>query len=304
MPTKPQRIIVAINPTASFGRRRSVGPAVVEALRGAGYEVTALTEPSLEALVGEARKALLSRPDALVVVGGDGMVNLGTNLVAGTAVPLGIVPSGTGNDTARALGIPHNNEERAIRTLLEALTRPPRVIDAGLIHRFDGGTTWFACTVSAGFDAVVNERANRMHWPRGPIRYNLAMLIELAVLRPISYRLVLDGVESTTTGVLISVGNGVSLGGGMKITPNALIDDGMLDVLVVEHLTRVQFLRIFPRVFSGTHLTDPRVTVRRAKRITIDADAVAAYADGERVGSLPIEIEVVPGALRVLAPLP
>ena len=304
MPTKPQRIVVAINPTASFGRRRSVGPAVVRALRGAGYEVTALTEPSYKDLLSEARKALRSGPDALVVVGGDGMVNLGTNLVAGTTVPLGIVPSGTGNDTARALGIPHSNAERAIHTLLEALTRPPRLIDAGLIRRSDGGTSWFACTVSAGFDAVVNERANRMNWPKGPIRYNLAMLIELAVLRPISYRLVLDGVESTTTGVLVSVGNGVSLGGGMKITPDALLDDGMLDVLVVERLTRVQFLRIFPRVFNGTHLTDPRVTVRGVKRITIDADAVAAYADGERVGPLPIEIEVVPGALRVLAPLP
>jgi diacylglycerol kinase (ATP) len=303
MTTKPQRIIVAINPTASFGRGSTVGPAVVQALRGAGHEVTALTEPSYDDLASAARHALAQNPDALVVVGGDGMVNLGANLVAGTKVPLGIVPSGTGNDTARSLGIPHDNIEAAIGVLLDALTRPARVIDAGRIRRSDDSTTWFACMVSAGFDAVVNERANRMNWPKGPSRYNLAMLIELAVLRPITYRLVLDGVESTTTGVLISVGNGVSLGGGMKVTPDALLDDGMLDVLVVQRLTRLQFLRIFPRVFKGTHLSDPRVAVHRVRRVTIDADDVVAYADGERIGPLPVEIEVVPGALRVLAPI-
>ncbi len=303
MTTKPLRIIVAINPSASFGRGSTVGPAVVQTLRGVGHDVTALTEPTYDDLVDAAERALATRPDALVVVGGDGMVNLGANLVAGTGVPLGVVPSGTGNDTARALGIPHDNAEAAIRLLLDALQRPPRVIDAGRIRRSDGTTTWFACMVSAGFDAVVNERANRMRWPKGPSRYNLAMLIELAVLRPITYRLVLDGVESMATGVLVSVGNGVSLGGGMKVTPDALLDDGMLDVLVVQRLTRVQFLRIFPRVFKGTHLSDPRVTVHRVRSITIDADDVVAYADGERVGPLPIDIEVVPGALRVLAPV-
>ncbi|MET4781552.1 YegS/Rv2252/BmrU family lipid kinase [Glaciihabitans sp. UYNi722] len=304
MTTKPKRIIVAINPTASFGKGSTVGPAVVQTLRAAGHEVTALTEPTYQDLIDAARRALATKPDALVVVGGDGMVNLGTNLVAGTKVPLGIVPSGTGNDMARALGIPHDNTEGAIRALLEALTRSARVIDAGRVTRSDGGMTWFACMVSAGFDAVVNERANRMSWPKGPSRYNLAMLIELTVLRPITYRLTLDGVESMTTGVLISVGNGVSLGGGMKVTPNALLDDGMLDVLVVQRLTRVRFLRIFPRVFKGTHLSDPRVAVHRVRRVTIDADDVVAYADGERVGPLPVDIEVVPGALRVLAPLP
>jgi diacylglycerol kinase (ATP) len=302
MTTKPQRIIVAINPSASFGRGRTVGPAVVQTLRGAGHEVTALTEPTYDDLLGAARRALTTKPDALVVVGGDGMVNLGANLVTGTKVPLGIVPSGTGNDMARALGIPYDNTEGAMRVLLDALTRPARMIDAGRIRRSDGGTTWFACTLSAGFDAVVNERANHMSWPKGPSRYNLAMLVELAVLRPITYRLALDGVESTTTGVLISVGNGVSLGGGMKVTPDALLDDGLLDVLVVQRLTRLQFLRIFPRVFTGTHLSDPRVAVHRVRRLTIDADDVVAYADGERVGPLPVEIEVVPGALRVLAP--
>ena len=101
---------------------------------------------------------------------------------------------------------------------------------------------------------------------------------------------------------MISVGNGVSLGGGMLVTPDAKVDDGLLDVLVVERLSRLQFLRIFPRVFRGEHLTDPRVTVRRVKSITIAAEGVAAYGDGERVGPLPVTIDVQSGALKVLAP--
>lgn len=306
MSTKPKRIVVAINPTASFGKGSTVGPAVVATLRALGHDVTSLTEPNFEQLLDVAKKAVKAKPDALVVVGGDGMVSLGANLVAQTKVPLGIVPSGTGNDMARGLGIPVGDTEAAIQLLVEALQRPPRVIDAGRIDHVDEATglpkvTWFACVLSAGFDATVNERANNLRHPRGKNRYLLALGIELAKLKPIAYRLELDGIELETDAALVAVGNNVSLGGGMKVTPDARLDDGLLDVLVVQPLGRLAFLRIFPRVFSGTHLTDPRVAVMRAERIRIEADGVVAYADGERVGPLPIDIEVVPGALRVLS---
>ena len=214
------------------------------------------------------------------------------------------MPSGTGNDMSRGLSIPVGNTEAAIEALLEALTRPPRVIDAGLVTHPDGSTSWYACVLSAGFDAIVNERANLMRWPRGRQRYNLALLRELAMLKPIRYRLELDGIASETDAVLVAVGNNTSLGGGMLVTPDASLDDGLLDVLVVQPLSRTAFLRIFPRVFKGTHVTDPRVTISRARRIRIDAADIVAYADGERVAALPIEVEVRPGALRVLAPTP
>jgi diacylglycerol kinase (ATP) len=301
---KPLRIVVAINPSASFGKSRAVGPAVVQTLRAAGHEVTALTEPDFEELQDAARAALRGKPDALVVVGGDGMVSLGVNLLAGGRIPLGIVPSGTGNDMARGLGIPVGNTEDAIEMLLATLHQPPRVIDAGRVTEADGRTTWFACVLSAGFDAVVNERANLMRWPRGRSRYNLALLRELAVLKPIAYRLTLDGVVSETWAVLVAVGNNVSLGGGMRVVPDAQLDDGLLDVLVVQPLSRTAFLRIFPRVFKGTHVSDPRVSIVRARSIRIEADAVIAYADGERIGRLPVDIEVMPATLRVLAPTP
>ncbi len=311
MPATPRKkkLVVAINPSASFGASRDVGPAVVQTLRAMGHEVTSLTEPDFEQLLASARAAVKKRPDALVVVGGDGMVNLGTNLVAGTRVPLGLIPSGTGNDMARGLGIPHDDTEAAIRSLDAALAAGPRTIDAGRITWTDAvtgekGERWFACALSAGFDAIVNERANEMRHPKGPSRYILAMLAELAVLKPISYRVVLDGVVIETSAVLVALGNSVSLGGGMKITPDAKLDDGLLDVLLVKPLSRIAFLRIFPRVFKGTHVTDPRVRIERAKKIRIEAEGIVAYGDGERIAALPIDVEVVPGALRVLSPLP
>ena len=240
--------------------------------------------------------------DALIVVGGDGMVSLGANLVAETGVPLGIVPTGTGNDMARALGIPRDDPAAATAQLVEALRHPARVIDALRVHRADGGTTWVAGTVSAGFDAFVNERANALRRPRGRLRYDLALALELMRLRQVDYDLVVDGEPSRVAGTLVSVGNARSVGGGIALLPDAVVDDGELDLLVVDRLSRRTFLRLFPRVAKGTHGTDSRVRLSRATRVSIAAEGVIAYGDGERLGPLPIDIELVPGALRVLAP--
>lgn len=302
--TGAPRVVVAINPEACFGRSRAVGPAVVTRLRDAGCEVLALTEPHYAALAGSVTAAVAARPDAVVVVGGDGMVSLAVNAIAGGGIPLGIVPAGSGNDLARGLGLPLHDPAAATAVLLEALTRPPRAIDAGRVIHPDGTHTWFAGVLSAGFDAIVNERANRMRWPRGRSRYNLALLLELAVLKPIRYRIALDGEEIESEALLVAAANNTSFGGGMLITPHARLDDGLLDVFLVQPMSRLAFLRLFPRVFAGTHVSDPRVSIRRARRIRIEADGIVAYADGERSSALPVEIEVVPGALHVLAPPP
>jgi diacylglycerol kinase (ATP) len=302
-------VVVAINPSASFGATRAVGPALVQTLRAMGHQVTSLQEPDYESLLRTARAAVRSKPDAFVVVGGDGMVNLGANLLAGTKVPLGIVPSGTGNDMARSLGLPFDNTEAAVEALGEALRHPPRIIDAARISYLDDETgeqaeRWFACALSAGFDATVNERANLMRHPKGPSRYIIALGIELAKLKPYHYTLTLDGVEQKVDANMVSIGNGVSLGGGMKITPDAELDDGLLDVMIVRPLSRLNFVRIFPSVFKGTHVRHPKVSILRAKRVRIVGDGVVVYADGERVGLAPVDVQLVPGALRVLAPHP
>ncbi|WP_419819176.1 diacylglycerol/lipid kinase family protein [Glaciibacter flavus] len=294
------RVTVAINPNASFGRNRDVGPRVVEAIQRAGHTVAMLREANYELLRREVEHAVTAGTDALVVVGGDGMVSLGTNLVAGTDIPLGIVAAGTGNDMARGLGLPIGDTDAATRALVEALTRKPRVIDAARVKHGEL-TTWYAAVLSAGFDAVVNERANLMTRPRGASRYIIALLRELVTLSAVQYRMVIDGVPREVEGMLVAVANNTSLGGGMTVAPGALLDDGLLDVFIVHRISRIEFLRVFPRVFRGTHTTHPAVEFVRARSVEIDAeDSIVAYADGERVGPLPIRVDVVPGALKVL----
>jgi diacylglycerol kinase (ATP) len=298
MTPAPQRLLVAVNPVASFGRNTAVGPAVVERLVREGYEVSMLREENFELLRREAESAFEQGTDALVVVGGDGMVSLGANLLARTGVPLGIVATGTGNDLARGLGLPYDDPAAATEALVDSLTRPPRTIDAGLI-RHGEVSTWFTCVVSTGFDAVVNERANRMTRPRGPSRYTLALVGELATFRPRTYTLTIDGVRRVQRAMLVSVANNPSLGGGMRIVPHADLSDGRLDVFIVHPLSRAGLLAVFPKVFAGEHTTHPAVEFVQAERVRIEADDIVAYADGERIGQLPIDIEIVPGALSV-----
>ncbi|AQX79941.1 diacylglycerol kinase [Plantibacter flavus] len=299
MTTQPRRIGVAINPTASFGSTRAVGPMVLDALEQAGHRVVRLQERTVGQLRSAVQTAIETGLDALVVVGGDGMVSLAVEAVRDSGLPFGVVPSGTGNDIARGLGIPLGDPAAAIASLLRALEGGPRVIDAGTVT--DGErTTWFVGAVSAGFDALVNERANRMRRPRGRSRYTIAILRELLALRPRRYELTVDGTPETVDAVLLAVANNTSIGGGMLIAPQADLADGRFDLFVVAPVSRFRFLRLFPKVFSGAHTGLDIVRLSRVRSVSIAADGITAYADGERIGPLPVTIDVVPGALRVL----
>lgn len=300
MTTQPRRIGVAINPTASFGSTRAVGPMVLDALEQAGHRAVRLQEQTVGQLRSAVQTAIEAGLDALVVVGGDGMVSLAVEAVRDSGLPFGVVPSGTGNDIARGLGIPLGDPAAAIASLLRALEGEPRVIDAGTVT--DGErTTWFVGAVSAGFDALVNERANRMRRPRGRSRYTIAILRELLALRPRRYELTVDGAPETVDAVLLAVANNTSIGGGMLIAPQADLADGRFDLFIVAPVSRFRFLRLFPKVFSGAHTDLDIVRLSRVRSVSIAADGVTAYADGERIGPPPVTIDVVPGALRVLA---
>ncbi len=299
-PKTARSLVVAINPQASFGKNQGAGQLVVDALAAAGHDAVGIQERNYADLRTKTRAAL-RKDSVLVVVGGDGMAHLGVDLATQAGVPLGIIPAGTGNDLARQLGIPLGSIPAATEHFLGALRKKAQPIDVAISRGPDGVEAPFVCVLSAGFDAIVNERANSMRFPKGRHRYTVALLIELWKLKPLSYEVTIDGKDFSGNYLLVAVANSQSFGGGMKVTPEASLEDGLVDVLLLKPLGRLEFLRIYPRVFKGTHVTDPRVIIQRGARVRVDARGVIAYADGERMSSLPAEVRVAPRSLPVFA---
>jgi diacylglycerol kinase (ATP) len=151
--------------------------------------------------------------------------------------------------------------------------------------------------------ALVSDRVNRMRWPHGRMRYNVAMIAEITQLRPLPFRLVFDGQREIVADLtLAAFGNTRSYGGGMLICPNADHSDGMLDVTMVRAGSRTKLIRLFPTVFTGTHIDLDEVTTERARTVTVESPRINAYADGDYVCPLPVEISAVPAALKILVP--
>ncbi len=286
-----RRIALLVNPASGGGRGARLLEPVAARLRDAGADVDVVVGRDADDAAVQVRHRVARGVDGVVAVGGDGLVHLALQVVGGTHVPLGIVPAGTGNDVARSLGLPLDSPPRAVDLVLGGDTR---AVDLG---RADG--CWFAGVLGSGFDSMVNERANRMTWPRGRFRYNVAIVAELRTFRPVPFVLELDGEQWATEAMLVAVGNGRSYGGGMKVCPDADLSDGLLDVTVLGPISKPEFLRVFPTVYKGTHVHHRAVTVRRARTVVLRSDGVTAYADGERVGALPVSCEAVPSALRV-----
>ncbi|MFF4321466.1 diacylglycerol kinase [Streptomyces sp. NPDC001568] len=291
-------ITLFVNPTAGRGRGARAAQPAASALRAAGHVVRTVVGTDAADALFRLRAAVRGGTGAVIAVGGDGMVSLALQALAGTDVPLGVVAAGTGNDFARALDLPVREPARAARQAAEAL-KEGRIRDVDL-GRARGG--WFGTVLCSGFDSRVNDRGNRIRLPLGRFRYDLAIALELAAFRPVPYRITLDdGPPIETEAALVAVGNGSSYGGGMRICADALPDDGLFDVIVVGDCDRRTLLRVFPQVYKGTHLDHPKVSVHRAAKVTLEAAGLGAYADGEPLGPLPVSAECVPGALRLLA---
>lgn len=252
---------------------------------------------------GDLVAGCVGQVDAVVVVGGDGMVHLALQALAGTQTPIGIIAGGTGNDCAATIGMPADPLEGA-RAILDSLDRAAH--DPNTIRQVDLGRTsegrWWFTVMCAGFDSATNERANAMRWPRGPRRYDLAIALELMRLRSWPFRITMDGAVLALDATLVAIGNTPGYGGGKLITAGARVDDGRFAVTVVAPISRLTLARLAPKLPVGGHLGHPAVSTYEASTVTIDAPDALAYVDGERVGPLPVTTVCVPKALRVLSP--
>ncbi len=300
------RITLVVNPASSKGGAAAIGARVADRLRPA-CELRVLTGVSQAESVSLLAHAA-EDADAVLVCGGDGIAHLAVNALAEGDVPLGIIPAGSGNDTATVLGVPADPLLAADALLAALLAGSIRRVDLG--HCGDAPPVspaaagrWWVSMLYGGFDSRVNERANRMRWPRGNRRYDVAIALELLSLRPRLVTLRLDDVELRQPATLVAIGNGPQYGGGKLMTPHARMDDGIFDITVVGPVSRRTLVRLAPKLPTAGHLGHPAVSLYRSRSVSFEAADTVGYADGERVGPLPISTRCVPGALPVLVPV-
>ena len=296
--TTLSRVTVLTNPMAGHGNAPHATERAVTRFQELGIDVVAIVGRDGAHARELAAQAVADGTDAFVVVGGDGIIRLALQVLARSDIPLGIVPAGTGNDHAREYGLPTADPAAAVDVIAAGRTE---TVDLGLIRGADGSETWFGTIAATGFDSLVSDRVNRMRWPHGRMRYNLAMVAEISQLRPLPFRLVFDGQREIVADLtLAAFGNTRSYGGGMLICPNADHSDGLLDVTMVRAGSRTRLIRLFPTVFKGTHINLDEVTTERARTITVESPGINAYADGDYVCPLPVEISAEAAALKVL----
>jgi len=293
------RITLLTNPMSGHGNAPHAAERAVARFQKRGVDVVEIVGRDAEharRLIGD---AVSHGTDALVIAGGDGVISLALQSLARTDIPLGIIPAGTGNDHAREYRLPRD-PEAAADLVADGWVE---TVDLGHIRGADGAEKWFGTVMAAGFDSLVSDRVNRMRWPHGRMRYNLAMVAELSKLRLLPFRLVLDGQREIVTELtLAAFGNTRSYGGGMLICPNADHTDGLLDVTMVHSASRTKLVRLFPTVFKGTHIHLDEVNTDRAKTVVVESPGINAYADGDFAMPLPVEVSAVSGALKMLAP--
>ena len=277
---------LAINPVSGHGKGTTVGTYVAGYLNQHRLNFTIVTGNSSVALTDHLRTFIDKNPECegIIAVGGDGLMHIIIQIAVPRQIPFTIIPAGTGNDFVRTLGW---QLDQVDAQLVAVTTKQPSAIDLGLV---DG--EWFGAILSTGFDSVVNEKANTLQWPKGPMKYNAAIAMELPRFKPRHYEITLDDRTLSTEAMLIAVSNGRSYGGGMLVCPDAKLDDGLFDVMVLHPISKLEFMKVFPQVFAGTHVSHRAVEIVRSKSVTIESIAVA-YADGERIGQLPVSAECI-----------
>ncbi|NKY49227.1 YegS/Rv2252/BmrU family lipid kinase [Nocardia vermiculata] len=316
-------VALVINPHSGHGRGLAAATAAAALFAEHGMRVREIRGADAADTVALVRAAVQSadRPDAVVCAGGDGLVCVTVQALAGTDVALGLLPGGTGNDLARELGVPKGDSRAAAEIVLGGVVR---TIDLGVIEEPAGSDgphpsdpaavstlprpMRFATVAATGFDARVTLRANRMRRPKGSLRYSCAAVPELLGQLAVPFRIELSGgPEGTsprvieTDAVMVAVGNTRTYGGGMLICPDAILDDGLLDLTVVGAMSRAQLIRMLPALAAGRRVEHPAVTHHRAQAVTVAAD-VPATADGDPAERLPATFRADPGALSVLVP--
>lgn len=304
---------VVVNPSSALGRGARVARAVLAAFRAAGRPAIEISGADAADCGARVRDACRSGLRGLVLVGGDGLIGTVLQIEEARRLPIGVVPAGSGNDFARQFDLPRR-PRRAVERILTS-EHAPISVDLGTVARPGHELHWFAGGLSIGFDAAINRRANAIRLPLGPVRYHLALLIELVTLRSRRFTVAVAGAgggavatdragaggEHSFMGLLATVMNTRTIGGGIPLAPRASVHDGALNLVEVTHGTGLRVFSVLGLLARGRHEDLPEVTITPVTRVIVSAGAEIAFADGDYVGAGPFDVRVAPGALRLLA---
>lgn len=285
--------LLVVNESAGKGKALYLGNQFSKLLSNSNQEFTLIHETSYEKTIEKLKSSLSTNSyKKVIAIGGDGLVNLCLQYLARSGITLGVIPAGTGNDFARAVGV----NGLSVNKIFDLYTKSdPAEIDLGLV-KSQSSERWFVQVLSTGFDAEVNSRANKIRWPKGKSKYTIATVRTLAKFRPITYEIEMDGHKFSQSAMLFTIANGETYGGGMRICPGASNSDGFFELLLVRPVSRFVLLTIFPKVFKGNHIPHQKIDTYRAKVVKISA-STSSYADGEYVANLPITVTNVGNAL-------
>ncbi len=288
------RLALIANLSAGGGRTGRALEGVQQTLRRLGVEHRVERTRSL-AHAQELATAAAAAGETAVAFGGDGLIGAVADAVRHSDGVLGVLPGGRGNDFARTLGIPLDPDAAC------------EILAAGTVRKVDlgqAGSRTFIGIASCGFDSDANRIANETRLVKGNLVYAYGAVRALLRWRPASFEVTIDGAAPRrVTGYTVAAANSKAYGGGMLLAPEASLEDGLLDVVIVEDVAKLRFLRLLPTVFHGTHVRQPNVHVLRAPAVTISADRpFTMFADGDPIAELPVTVRVLPGAIRVIAP--
>lgn len=288
------KTLIILNPVSAKGRAMDLRKEIESEFKKLKLDYQIHISKSLQDMMNATKKNLKNGFTNFIGVGGDGTIHYMANILAGTDKNLGVIPTGSGNDIAVNLGLP-SDIKSCCRIIKKGATKR---LDLGLIN----DKYYYLCIAGSGFDSQVNDLANNTRLPvKGPAKYSYSVYKTLITFKSKKFFMDYDNNQREIFGMMITASNMPSYGGGMRITPDADPEDGLLDICIIKRMSKLHFVKVFPKVYEGKHIEDSNVEIFRTSYLKLDSEyRFSVFADGEYICKLPAIFKVVPKKLNFI----
>ena len=288
------KTLIILNPVSAKGRAMDLRKEIESEFKKLKLDYQIHISKSLQDMMNATKKNLKNGFTNFIGVGGDGTIHYMANILAGTDKNLGVIPTGSGNDIAVNLGLP-SDVKSCCRIIKKGATKR---LDLGLIN----DKYYYLCIAGSGFDSQVNDLANNTRLPvKGPAKYSYSVYKTLITFKSKKFFMDYDNSQREVFGMMITASNMPSYGGGMRITPDADPEDGLFDICIIKRMSKLHFIKVFPKVYEGKHIEDSNVEIFRTSYLKLDSEyQFSVFADGEYICKLPASFKVAPKKLNFI----